>query len=76
LPPSRWPETRWKVTGVPAGYRLAGPPPEVSTTSPSTGTPCSDSFQPISRASASMAGSDCATAVNVPRQAMPVEPLL
>ena len=39
-------------------------------TSPWTGMPCSESFQPIRRASASMPGSVCATSVNVPRQAI------
>src|SRR5689334_19281514 len=73
LLPSRCPEMRWNVTGVPVGYRLVSPPSESTTTVPLVGTPCTDSFQPISRASASMPAGVCATDVNVPRQATPVE---
>ena len=40
---------------------------------PSVGTPCSESFQPIRRASASIPASGNGTAVNVPIVAMPVE---
>ena len=69
--PSRWPEMRWNVTGVPAGNRLLSPPADVTVTAPSTGTPCSESFQPMSRASASIPASVWATDVYVPMQATP-----
>jgi hypothetical protein len=55
---------------------LAAPPAEVTVTWPWTGAPWSVSFQPISRARASMAGSLWAMSVKSPRQATPVELLL
>ena len=76
LSPSRCPEIRRRVTGVPAAYRLLAPPAEMTVTSPRTGTPCRASFQPITRASASIPAGVTATDSNVPRQATPVETLL
>jgi hypothetical protein len=55
---------------------LADPPADVTVTVPSVGIACSESFQPIRRASASIPAGDCMTSVNVPRQAMPVDTLL
>ena len=46
---------------MPAGKRLVAPPADVTVTAPCTGTPCRDSFQPISRASASIPASVWAT---------------
>ena len=64
---------RWNVTGVPAAWRFVGPPPDVTVTLPSTGTPCSDSFQASSSAVALTPAAVCAAPVNVPRFATPVE---
>ena len=54
---------RWNVTGVPAANLFVSPPAEVTVTVPEVGMPCSESFQPIRRASASMPASVCATEV-------------
>ena len=74
--PPRWPAIRSNVTGVRAGNRLVGPPADGTVTGPCTGTPCSESFQAIRRASAFMPASVCATVMKPPMQDTPVETLL
>jgi hypothetical protein len=67
---------RWNVTSLPAPYLLLEPPAEVTVTSPWVGTACTDIFQPMRRASASMATGVWAMLEKSPRQAMPVDTLL
>lgn len=64
------------MTAVPAGQRLLAPPAETTVTSPSIGTPCSESFQPITWASDFIPALVSATDSNVPRHAIPVDTLL
>ena len=64
---------RLKDTCAPRRKRLASPPPDSRIVVPTTGAPCSDSFQATSCDSERMAASEIGAAPCVPSSAIPVE---